>query len=184
MADIRDWIAESMERARAITLTLVRDLSPEELRWRPLPGANNAGFLLVHIFRAEDFHFHRMLGDGEEVWVADGWMRRWELPGTIPEGRIARASGNSWTPEQVEAWMPPPLGELLAYGAAVRESALEVLGRLDIDRLAERPNPERPERTVATYLYLATHHEAQHQAQIDYLLGLMGSGAAGVSTPP
>lgn len=182
--ELREWIAESMARARKVTLFLVEGLSPEELRWRPVTGANSAGFLLFHIFRAEDFHFHRMIGNEEELWVSDGWSRKWSLPATIPEERIPRASGNSWTPEEVEAWEPPPLGELLAYGAAVRESALAVLRGFNAGRLSERPNPDRPERTVATYLYLATHHEAQHQAQIDYLLGLMGSRAAGVSTPP
>ena len=40
-------------------------------------------------------------------------------------------------------------------------------------RLPESLRPDRPEFTVAYYLQQAVIHEAQHQGQIEYIVGLM-----------
>ena len=73
----------------------------------------------------------------------------------------------------MESWQPPPLAELLSYGETVRRSALTVLRDFDLARLGEVPRPDFPNLTITHYLISASHHEAQHQGQIDYLLGLM-----------
>lgn len=174
--DLRTFVAQSMERTRRATLSLVEDLTPEQLRWCPAPGTNHIGFLLFHVFRAEDLYFHSTIMKAGEIWERGGWFRRWPLPATLPESRRVRTTGNGWTPEEVAGWHPPPLEELLRYGQAVRDSALTVLEGLDLSRLSEVPRPERPEMTIAGYLYLASHHETQHQGQMDYLKGLMSKG--------
>ena len=171
--DIREFVARSMQRTREYTLDMVQDLSPEQLRWQPAPGANHVAFLLFHIFRAEDRYFHRWLSDDGELWDREGWSQRWALPSPPSNPDPIWTTGNSWTVDEVEGWQPPPLTELLAYGEAVRSSALAVLRDFDLTRLPETPRAEFPNLTLTHYVISASHHETQHQGQIDYLLGLM-----------
>lgn len=171
--DSREYIRQQLERTRKSTLAMVEGLRDEQLTWQPAPDANHIGFLLFHTFRAEDRYFNRWLaGDGTEVWEREGWSQRWPLPDR-PDPSQAWWVGNSWTPEEMHNWSPPPLAELLEYGAAVRAAGMETLRTLDMTRLPESLRPDRPEFTVAYYLQQAVIHEAQHQGQIEYIVGLM-----------
>ncbi len=171
--DVREFVAKSMERTRGYTLDMVKDLSPQQLRWRPAPGTNCVAFLLFHTFRAEDLYFGRWISGEGELWDREGWAGRWILPSPRSDSNPIWSTGNSWTVAEVDGWQPPPLSELLDYGETVRRSALPVLREFDLARLAEVPRPEFPHLTLTHYLISASHHEAQHQGQIDYLLGLM-----------
>ncbi|MBI4338917.1 MAG: DinB family protein [Chloroflexi bacterium] len=173
--DIRDFVITSMTRARNATLNTVKDLSQEDLAWRPAPFANPVGFLLFHSIRTEDRYIHQWLGNGaEDVWSAEGWNRKWKMPEPhpgAPQGWFGE-TGNSWTPQQVADWPIPPKDELLAYGARVQEKTIEVVRAFDLSRINAPVRPDHPNPTYANYLYIASHHEAQHQAQMDYILGL------------
>jgi len=171
--DLRDLVAEGMDRVRRLTLQTVEGASPEDLAWRPGPEANSVGFLLWHIFRVEDAYFHRWIQPVGEVWEAHGWHRRYRLVEGEEVG--PKETGFGWPPERVARFRPLPLEELLAYGNAVREGAMRVLRTLDLARLGEHPRPDRPDWTVATLLLNAIAHEAHHQGAIAYLLGLRRS---------
>ncbi len=173
--DVRDFVIESVERARRTTLEMVQGLTHEQLRWQATPDANPIGFLLFHTFRTEDRYIHRWVQPVGELWERQGWNARWELPSPPSNSDPIWTVGNSWTTEEVVSWTPPPLEDLLAYGEAVRSSTTEIVRNLDTDCLSEAPRSERPQMTIAYYLYQTTHHEAQHQGQIDYILGLMKS---------
>jgi hypothetical protein len=173
--DLREFILHSMERSRQLTLNMVKELTPEQLGWHSGPEANSVGFLLFHVFRVEDWYFHTMLSTAGQVWERAGWSRRWHLP--IPAGD-RRNTGNSWTAQEVAAWQPPPLSELLDYGQAVRSGAVQALRALDLARLEEVVRPDTPLWTVAFVLHQASHHESHHNGQIDYVLGLRKSAAA------
>ena len=56
---------------------------------------------------------------------------------------------------------------------------MPVIKEFDLTRLPIAPNQDRPTATYAHYLHLASHHDAEHQGQIDYLVGLM-KGRMGV----
>jgi len=165
-----------MERTRQITVDMVKALTPVHLRWQAGPGANPIGFLLFHIFRTEDRYFHTWLSQAGEVWEREGWSQRWPLPSPPSAPDPIWTMGYGWTAQEVSAWEPPSLAELLAYGEAVREGSLKVLRGLDPTRLPEPLRPERPRITIGFFVYNASHHEAQHQGQIDYILGLMKAG--------
>ena len=169
--ELREYIVESLERGRARTLDVVKDITPEELAWMPGPEANHIGFLLWHLARSEDALYHRFVAATEQVWTAQGWDRRF---GLRPED-----TGNGWTPQQVANWTPPPLPDLLQYMGEVRESVMAGLGQLDLTRLEEKPWPDRPEMTVANILHLLASHEAHHQGAIEYLIGLKRTGLSG-----
>ncbi|MBI2171470.1 MAG: DinB family protein [Chloroflexi bacterium] len=172
--DIRDFVIASVIRTRNATLNTVKDLTQHDLAWKPASFANTVGFLLFHSIRTQDRYIHAWLGNGaEDVWKAEGWNRRWNMPQPHPGAPEPWFSetGNSWTPQQVAAWPVPPKDELLAYGARAQEKAIEVIKAFDLARI-NTPLPDRPNATYANYLYIASHHEAQHQAQMDYILGL------------
>ena len=169
--DLREYIVESLEQVRARTLNVVKELTPEELAWRPGPEANHVGFLLWHIARAEDALYHRFVAGAEQVWTAREWNRRFGLK---PED-----TGGGWTPQQVAGWTPPPLRDLLQYMGEVRESVLAGLRQLDVSQLEEKPWPDRPDQTVANILQLLVIHEAHHQGAIEYLVGLKRAGLSG-----
>ncbi|MBM3945440.1 MAG: DinB family protein [SAR202 cluster bacterium] len=170
--DVREFTALTMERVRARTLEMVGGLTEAQLAWRAGPEANTIGFLLFHVFRAEDRYAHRWLTAKGEVWFALGHAERYPLPVQIPDRDSPLNSGNSWTPEQVGAFKAPPLTELLAYGAAVRKSSLAIVRGFDLKRLDERPNAKQPQFSMLTYFQNCFGHETEHQAQIDFILGL------------
>ena len=101
--DLKELIISSLSRVRNSTLEKVKELSHAELRWQPATFANPVGFLLFHIFRAEDRFFHRLLSTTGEIWEREGWNRRWTLPNPHPGApEIWHAqTGSLWTPEQV-----------------------------------------------------------------------------------
>lgn len=175
--DLREFVVQSMESSRRATLNMVQGLTAQQLRWQPGPEANHVAFLLFHIFRTEDRYFHTWVGQEGELWDRGGWSARWKLPAPRSNPDPNWTTGNSWTAQEVRSWPPPPLEELLAYGIAVRASALPVVRGLDLGRLQETPRPDRPQVTIADYLHRASHHEASHSGQIDYLLGLARSGS-------
>ncbi|MCS7206630.1 MAG: DinB family protein [Dehalococcoidia bacterium] len=170
--DLREFVRASLERTRQRTLQALQGLTPEQWHWRPYPGANSIAFLVFHIFRVEDRYFHRWLSAEGEVWTKEGWERHILLPPHSPGVDPVWTTGNSWTAADVEAWVPPPMETLLRYGERVRQSAITVLKGLDFSRLDYAPRADRPQFTLAYYLYQASHHEAEHQGQIDYLKGL------------
>ena len=170
--DVREFVINSVSRVRQFTLQTVEALSREDMLWQPAPFANPVGFLLFHIFRTEDQYLSRWLGATGEVWEQQGWNRRWKLPAPPPDAPEQWTTGFSWTPEQVGGWEPPPKEELMEYGQQVRESTLKVIQQFDLSKLTQPANPDRPNMTYASYMHQISNHEAQHQAQIDYVLGL------------
>ncbi|GEM_PF-1498003 len=172
--DVREYVIASLARVRNATLATIKDLSQEELAWRPAPFANPIGFLLFHTFRTQDRLTFNGLVTAEEVWKREGWNAKWTLPQPFPDAPRGwfGETGNSWTPQQVAAWPIPPKDELLAYGARIHDAVTPVIMAFDLAKLNTAVRPDRPDFTYANQLHLLSHHEAQHQAQIDYILGL------------
>ena len=173
--DVREFVTNSITRVRQSTLQMVQELGQEDLHWQPAPFANTVGFLLFHIFRVEDRYFRRWLGGEGEIWEREGLIQRWRLPVTEPSAAVTSLSntGFGWAAEQVAAWEPPPKAELLDYGQRVRENTLNIIKEFDLTMVDLVPNSDRPNFTYAHYLHQSSHHEAQHQGQIDYIIGLM-----------
>ena len=173
--DVRDYVADAIARTRTGTLNMVEGLTPRQLTWQITPEANTIGFLLFHIFRVEDY-FLRVLGAEQELWRRDGWDQRWTLPEPPADVTGIWFTGNSWRPEDVASFQPPPLDQMLAYAAAVRKAFLDRLRSLDLSRLQETVWPRRsPTVTVARILQMVAHHESEHNGHIGFILGLLPS---------
>lgn len=48
------FIEDLLEESKRRLYRSLRDLTPEELAWRPAPDANSIGFIVWHIARVED----------------------------------------------------------------------------------------------------------------------------------
>ena len=176
--DLRDFVADGIIRTRTGTLEMVKGLTDQQLSWQIASDANTIGFLLFHTFRVEDY-FLRVLGAEQELWRQDGWDQRWTLPAPPDDVTGIWFTGNSWTPENVASFQSPPLGEMLAYGASVRDAFLAHLRILDLSRLQDTVWPRRnPTVTLARVLHMVAHHESEHQGHIGFILGLLRSSKA------
>ena len=166
--DLKAFIRGSMNRARDYTLRSIQGLGEEEYRWYPGPEANPICFLLFHIARSEDSSFSRISGpQTAQVWGREGL----DLKYSLPADGTPRAVGG-WTSQEVRAFRYPPLEELLRYLEAIRAGAVNVLEELNLGRLEEPSNPDRPETTIAASLWSGPIHEASHRGAIEYLRGL------------
>ena len=59
--DLKNFISRAFDIQGKDLLEGVKDLTPEELAWRPAPHANSVGFLLWHMARVEDGWIQRSI---------------------------------------------------------------------------------------------------------------------------
>jgi uncharacterized damage-inducible protein DinB len=113
----RAWL----QHLRDSAIFKLEGLGPEQLRWRPAPGANSLGVLVVHLGYAERLWF-RAIGAGEPMDM--GWRgHMFELP----EG---------WEADEVVAFYRSE--------SALADAALDQAGSLDQPSAAEfRPTTWR-----------------------------------------
>ena len=173
--DLKDFIEQTLESCRRRLRRALRDLTPEELAWSPVPESNHIGFVVWHVARVEDRWVQSFARDQAEIWVRDGWSQRLGLP----EGD----TGLAYRAEQVLGMPPVTSGDLLAYLDDVRAETLEYLQALgpgDFDTVPERtPFPEFPPAvryfegwSIGRMFGQLIGEEHQHLGQVAYLRGL------------
>ncbi|MCX6020707.1 MAG: DinB family protein [Chloroflexi bacterium] len=145
----------------------VRDLTPEQLLFRPTAEANTIAFLLWHFARTEDNIIHNTVREpGPTVWQAAAWNEKFGLG--------VKDMGTGFTAEQVGSFAPSK-DDLLAYFRGVWEAsdaAIAALADADLDRV---PNPERPQNTAGrTIQSIIIGHGYNHMGEIRFLKGLQG----------
>ncbi len=170
---VTTFIEALLEESKRRLYRTLRDLSPEELLWRPGPEANSIGFMVWHIARVEDRWLARFgLENGTERWIRDGWASRCGLP--------EEHTGVGFTLEQVAHFKMPPLADVLAYFDVVREDMLIYLRSLNDDDLEVAPGrvpfPEvgtlPPDFTIGRMFRQLIGEYNQHLGQIGYVRGL------------
>jgi len=144
--------------------TAVDGLTPQELAWRPGPECNSIGFILWHLIRVEDFWFQRFIQRRSELYESEGWQQRL---GTPP-----RDTGYQYTAEQVANFQVPPLETLLDYGRSVRRHTLDFLRQLPLEKLDEKPRPDRSEMSIGDIFQRVIIELTLHIGQIAYLRGM------------
>jgi len=155
-----DQIQETLRRA-------LDGLTAEQLTARVGPEANTIAWLAWHLVRVQDDHVAEV-ADREQVWTADGWARRFDLP--FGED----ATGYGFGPEEVAAVRVESPQLLLGYAAAVHEQTTEVLSGLsddDLDRIVDRRWD--PPVTLGVRLVSVLSDDLQHVGQAAYLRGLL-----------
>ena len=93
----------------------VKDLTPEQLHFRPLGKGNSIAFALWHMVRTEDSVLNFMWQGKAPVWNAEGWDRKFDMD--------PRAQGTGMTAEQAAAIRIPDLAEFRKYMENVFKSS-------------------------------------------------------------
>jgi uncharacterized damage-inducible protein DinB len=76
---VADLLIDGFGRVRGSVHAAVRGLDADRLAERLTPEANSIAWLVWHLTRVQDDHFAELEG-AEQVWTAQGWYDRFELP--------------------------------------------------------------------------------------------------------
>ncbi len=160
-------IIDALGRVRSLVASIADDLDVEALLWQPSPGTNSIGWLLWHLTRVEDDHVAGLAGS-EQVWTAQGWARRFDLP--YRDGDF----GFGHSPEDVRAFRVDDPALLTGYQDAVHARAVEVVGGMS-DADLERVIDDRwdPPVTAGVRLVSVIGDTTQHAGQAGYVKGLL-----------
>ena len=159
-------LGEAFGRVRAAGNQVLDGLDDDALTYRPDAAANSIAWLLWHSTRIHDDHVAEIAG-AEQVWVADGWADRLDLP-------LERSdTGYGHTSEQVAA-VRASATDLAGYHDAVCEQTRKHLATVDagaLDRVIDRRWD--PPVTVGARLVSVVNDRVQHLGQAAYVRGLV-----------
>ncbi|HET7068696.1 MAG TPA: DUF664 domain-containing protein [Nocardioides sp.] len=164
--NVNDLLADSLGRVRERMPDVVAGLSDDDLAWRPDPGANSIAWLVWHLSRIEDDHVAAVAGS-EQVWVADGWAERFDLPFDVHEHGYAMSVADVG---RVRAGA----GLLAGYYEAVAarsEAYVATLGPGDLDRVVDEAWD--PPVTLGVRLVSVVNEVNAHLGQAQYVRGLL-----------
>ena len=116
----------------------------------------------------QDDHVAEVAGS-EQVWTAEGWSRRFDLPFDDA------ATGYGHGPDDVPAVRVEDPQLLLGYAAAVHARSEQFLAGLsddDLDRVVDRRWD--PPVTLGVRLVSVLSDDLQHVGQAAYVRGLLG----------
>ncbi len=127
------------------------------------PYANNIGFILWHMARAEDYLMSRLQNGRPTLWASQGWHKRFDQPVDAPD------PGDKMGLQSLPI---PALEVLIGYTKAVHQLTQAFLSELTPAGLELIPDPDQPDRIVAGSLRHLITHKNNHHGQIDYIRGL------------
>ena len=161
-----DFIRESVSALNTTIIDDIKELTPEQIAWKPAPKANPIGFIFWHCMRAQD-NTIQVYQEKPSIWEGEKWHEKL--------GMDAKASGQGFDQEQVDRVAAQPLTELIEYAEQVAKSSEDYLKSLSETELDRAPDPNRPRRTIAVSLRaFVIAHGWWHIGEIKYLKGLQG----------
>lgn len=179
--DAAGMLAKNLEFWHWYPELLVRDLTPEQLRWQPAGHDTSIIFALWHSYRAADELVHGLVAQRPSVFARGGWAQR------LPVAETGYSPfGNGLSREQI-AGLTLDIGEVLAYAGAVGESIGGYAESLTPEQAAEEvklpfftgvyPNVDVMSR-METIAFFAIGHTSEHLGEVQLLKGLMGMKGA------
>jgi hypothetical protein len=164
-----DLLADAFERVRGQVHQVVKGLTPQQLSARIEGRSNSIAWLIWHLTRIQDDHLADT-ADLEQIWTADGWSERFDLPFDDSE------TGYGHSADQVSA-VQVSSGELLTgYYDAVHEQTISYVKGLkdsDLPRIVD--DAWDPPVTLAVRLISVISDDLQHVGQAALVRGLISS---------
>ena len=166
---ITELLRLHLERLHESMETVVKDLNPEQLHWKPSDGCNHIAFSLWHYVRTEDNLVRFVLqGRRPTVWLEEHWNDWFGLD------RVAQGTGMS--EGDASAIYLPSVEEFLPYMRAVWKSTADYLNGVTDNDLQDlftvKPMGDRPAVQILTENLLT--HGFSHLGDIWVLKGLQG----------
>jgi uncharacterized damage-inducible protein DinB len=168
--NVNELLNETFDRLPDLVRSAVEDLTPEQLRWSPAPGANSVGWLVWHLTRVQDHHVAELLGQ-DQIWVKGDWARRFDLDADPSN------TGYGHSPKQAAAVRPDSFQTLIDYYEAVADRTRGLLRDLtpeDLDRVVDKRWD--PPVTLGVRLVSIANDDVQHVGQAAYVRGLQSAG--------
>lgn len=147
--------------------SVLDDLSPADLLWRPDPSANHMAWLIWHLTRQQDAQV-AALGEHEQAWIAGGFVGRFDLP-YDPD-----AHGYGMSADEIGAFPETDTALFVDYQRAtfaVTETFLSDLTADDLERVID--DRWDPPVTVASRVVSVMDDAAKHLGQAEYVRGLV-----------
>jgi uncharacterized damage-inducible protein DinB len=163
-----DYFRAAAKELHDSLLEAVKELSNEQLHFRPLGRGNHIAFTLWHCVRTEDAVINYLLQKRAPVWNAEGWDKIF--------GMDARAQGTGMTAEQAAAVRIQDLDAFLKYTQKVfqaTEAYLAGLKEEDLNEVRDLPVLGR-QNLYQTIGGIILNHGAGHLGEIWYVKGLQG----------
>ena len=161
---INEYTANALERVHVFMGLAFRDLTPDQLWYRPAPEANSIAWVGWHLTRGLD----RRVSDmdcGQQTWIRQRWYDKFELPANPTDYGVGHTS------EQVDTIRPPNSKVILGYYDDVYQRSLKFLdspGADDHDRVLDDSG-----NTVAIEMVGMATGNLQHIGQVGYIRGLI-----------
>jgi hypothetical protein len=159
-------LVDAFDRIKGSVHNSVDGLTEEQLAHRIDGRSNSIAWLVWHLTRVQDDHVAGVAGR-EQVWIADGWVDRFDLPFDQREHGYGHSSD-----EVAAVRLSAQL--LLDYYDAVHEQTLAYLGTLngtDLDQVVDEDWD--PPVTLGVRLISVVNDDLQHVGQAAFVRGLL-----------
>jgi hypothetical protein len=149
-------------------LEAVKDLTDEQLQFRPLDKGHHIAFILWHLVRTEDLVLNFMLQKKTPIWNEKGWDKKL--------GMDPQAQGTGMTEEQAAEVEISDLSAFLKYTKVVFESSEAYVKSLTEEDLGVvKELPILGKKSLFEVIGGTTlQHGANHLGEIWYIKGLLG----------
>ena len=175
LMDLKIFIKETIEDHRKRVFAAMRDLTLDEMYWKPKNDANPIGLLFWHISRVEDRLITSFVQGKQEIWISGEWHEKMNLS--------VEGTGLGYSLDELNKFPKLSQSLLTEYFNLVRKSTSEYLDLMpekDLDLVLDRiPFPEYKSSiqyfkgfTIARAFRQLIGELDQHFGQISYIRGM------------
>ena len=173
--DLKRFIKETIDDHRKRVFAAIRDLTLDEMYWKPNRDSNPIGFLFWHISRVEDRLITNFVQGKQEIWISGKWYEKMHLS--------VEGTGLGYSLDELDEFPKLDQSLLIEYFVLVRKSTIEYLDLIadeDFNLVLDRmPFPEyKPSIqyfkgfTIARTFRQLIGELDQHLGQISYIRGI------------
>jgi uncharacterized damage-inducible protein DinB len=152
----------------------VKDLTDEQLHFRPLDKGHHIAFALWHLVRTEDMVLNFLVQKKNPVWNAEGWDKKLDMD--------PRAQGTGMSEQEAAAVRITSLKDFMGYMESAfkaSEAWVETLKEEDLEKVQDLPVLGK--RSLYEVIGgTALVHAAEHLGEIWYIKGMLGLKASPV----
>ncbi|WP_327065336.1 DinB family protein [Kitasatospora sp. NBC_01250] len=162
-----ELLADALDRVKEAVHEAVRGLGPKQLSARLDEEANSVAWLIWHLTRVQDDHLADLTG-AEQVWTADGWAAKFDLP--FPQ----EETGYGHDATQVADVQVASRSLLTGYYDAVHRQTLRFLRTVtaeDLDQVVDEA--WEPPVTLGVRLVSVITEDLQHAGQAAFIRGVL-----------
>ena len=161
-----DYFCSAMKDMHTNFIDAVKDLTDEQLYFRPLDKGNHIAFTFWHLVRTEDLVLNFLLQQKSPIWNEGGWDKKLEMD--------PQSQGTGMTDEQAAEVKITDMKEFLNYTKAVFESGeayVKTLKEADLEVVKDLPIMGK--KSLFEVIGGTTiQHGAGHLGEIWYINGI------------